>query len=93
MHESWRIRVTGRVQGVGYRDACVGRARALGLTGWVRNRSDATVEALLQGTPDQLEDMLRWMRSGIATARVDDHAVQIEPSLERLRGFERLPTE
>jgi acylphosphatase len=71
----------------------VGRARALGLTGWVRNRSDATVEALLQGTPDQLEDMLRWMRSGIATARVDDHAVQIEPSLERLRGFERLPTE
>jgi len=43
------IRVVGKVQGVGYRQACVRHARALGITGWVRNRLDVSVEAMLQG--------------------------------------------
>lgn len=47
------VRVRGRVQGIGYREACVRRARALGVTGWVRNRMDASVEAMLQGSPLQ----------------------------------------
>ena len=40
MLESWLVRVSGRVQGIGYRQACIGRARELGITGWVRNRMD-----------------------------------------------------
>ena len=55
--ETRLVRVHGRVQGVGYRYACVQHARALGVTGWVRNRMDDTVEALLQGTPQQLARM------------------------------------
>ena len=54
MLESWLVRVSGRVQGIGYREACVGRARELGVTGWVRNRMDDSVEAMLQGSPEQL---------------------------------------
>ena len=48
------VRVYGRVQGVGYREACVCRARALGITGWVRNRVDGSVDVMLQGSPEQL---------------------------------------
>lgn len=59
-----RVVAHGLVQGVGFRYACVQQARALGLTGWVRNRRDGTVEALLQGAPLQIERMCDWMRDG-----------------------------
>ena len=52
------VRVYGRVQGVGFREACVRRAQALGITGWVRNRVDGSVEVMLQGSPEQLADIL-----------------------------------
>lgn len=91
--ESWLVRVRGRVQGVGYRDACVRGAQALGVTGWVRNRMDESVEAMLQGTPDQLADMCRWLRHGLPAARVDELVVtQLPPPFERFDHFDRLPT-
>ena len=71
MIESWLVRVSGRVQGIGFREACVGRARELGITGWVRNRMDESVEAMLQGSPEQLARMCRWLREGMPAARVD----------------------
>jgi acylphosphatase len=61
MLETRLVRVRGRVQGIGYREACVHHARALGVTGWVRNRMDDSVEAMLQGSPQQLEDMCTWL--------------------------------
>src|SRR6185369_14383891 len=64
------VRVRGRVQGVGYRHACVQQARALGVSGWVRNRMDDSVEALLQGTPEQLARMCEWMREDMPAALV-----------------------
>ena len=57
--ECWLVRVRGRVQGIGYREACVHQARALGITGWVRNRMDESVEAMLQGRREQLVQMRR----------------------------------
>lgn len=91
--ECWRLRVRGRVQGVGFRDACLGQARRLGLSGWVRNRTDTSVELLLQGPMPQLEGMSAWLRHGVPIARVD--AVEIErvaEPFEPLDGFERRPT-
>jgi acylphosphatase len=91
--ESWLVRVRGRVQGVGYRWSCVQQARAQGLTGWVRNRVDGSVEALLQGTPEQLTRMCEWMRTGIAGARVDSlEVLERKRSSEPLDRFEQQPT-
>ncbi len=73
--ETLLIRVTGKVQGVGFRFSTLRRAHAVGATGWVRNNEDGSVEALVQGTPEQVDHMLEWMRQGPPSARVDaiDH--------------------
>lgn len=65
-----RLVVTGKVQGVGYRDALQAAARARGVTGWVRNRRDGSVEAILQGTPQAIEAVIVWARRGPPLARV-----------------------
>lgn len=65
------VQVRGRVQGVGYRESCVAQARTRGLRGWVRNRADGSVQALLVGPPAAIESMVGWMRRGPALARVD----------------------
>ena len=57
MLETRLVRVRGLVQGIGYREACVRRAHALSVTGWVRIRMDGSVEAMVQGSPEQLADM------------------------------------
>jgi len=92
--ESWLVRIRGRVQGVGFRDACMRRAHALGITGWVRNRLDGSVEALLQGPSEQLAKMRGWLRHGVSTASVDGlDAVRLQPPLARFDRFECRPTE
>lgn len=91
--ESRLVRARGRVQGIGYRDACIRRARSLGVTGWVRNRFDESVEAMLQGSPRQLELMCEWMRDGMSAALVETLEVTpIEAPFPRFDRFERLPT-
>ena len=93
MIECWRVRVHGRVQGVGYRQVCIEQARALGITGWVRNRLDGSVEATLQGSPQQRAQMSGWLRAGVAQARVDDVDVAaVPPPFARFDRFERWPT-
>src|ERR1700686_988983 len=86
-------RVRGRVQGGGYREACVRHAMALGVTGWVRNRMDGSVEAMLQGSPEQLADMCSWLSEGMSAALVDVLEVtEVLPPFVRFDHFERLPT-
>ena len=85
------VRVHGRVQGVGFREACVAQARRLGVAGWVRNRADGTVEALLQGPDDVLATLRDWLAHGPPAARVDELAVE-EVAPAALAGFERRPT-
>jgi acylphosphatase len=88
------VRVRGRVQGVGYRYACVQQARALGISGWVRNRMDDSVEAMLQGTPEQLERMCDWMNNDMPAALVEAMEVtEVPPPYPKLDHFEQRPTE
>ena len=56
--------VTGRVQGVWFRESCRREAAAAGVTGWVRNAEDGSVQAALEGEPDRVEQLLAWMRVG-----------------------------
>lgn len=67
---SRQIRVSGRVQGVGYRYALRAEAVRLGVTGWVRNRADGSVEALVQGSADAVKKITDWARRGPPAARV-----------------------
>ena len=66
------IVITGRVQGVFYRDSMRREARRLGVTGWVRNCPDGTVRAHVEGAPDAVEALVRWSREGPRHASVDD---------------------
>ena len=91
--DSWLVQVHGRVQGVGYRDACMRYARAQGITGWVRNRMDGSVELMLQGSKEQLADMCSWLRHGIPAASVNKlEDSEVPRPAARLDYFDRLPT-
>ena len=65
-----RLVIRGRVQGVGFREWMIARAQALGLSGWVRNRADGAVEALVAGEADAVEEMMRLCRRGPRLAQV-----------------------
>jgi acylphosphatase len=65
-----RVVIQGRVQGVGYRDWMVAQAQQRGVHGWVRNRPDGSVEALLYGDVDAVEELLRACRRGPRMAAV-----------------------
>lgn len=86
-----RLTISGRVQGVGFRDWMAGRAQALGVSGWVRNRRDGTVEALVDGDTAAVEELLRACRRGPRLAEVDAIDEELaEPIGEP--GFRKLPT-
>lgn len=86
------IRLAGRVQRVGFRDWMVTRARRLGLAGWVRNRHDGTVEALIAGTAPAVEELLRACRRGPPGADVRDIGEEFaDPPTEP--GFYKRPSE
>ena len=67
--------VRGTVQGVGYRYTMRMVAREVGVTGWVRNLRDGAVEAEVQGTEAQIDDVLSWMAAGPPGSRVDSATV------------------
>lgn len=86
-----RLRVHGKVQGVWYRAWSVEQARELGLDGWVRNRSDGTVEAAVSGPDVSVREMVRRCRRGPRAAQVT--MVVETPEAEALApGFRQLPT-
>ena len=81
-----RLRIFGRVQGVFFRQWAVNQARALGVSGWVRNCPDGSVEAYLVGEDEPVLKMIEEMRRGPSQARVDD--LTIEPGeAEEITGF------
>ena len=85
------LSISGSVQGVGFRYSMMEEAERLGVTGWVRNRRDGTVEAVIDGMPDAVSALLAWVRRGPRGAQVTDVQVaEIPGSFER---FEMRPTE
>lgn len=86
-----RVRIHGRVQGVGYRFWTVEQADRRGLDGWVRNRRDGSVEAVFAGPSELVEEMIRRCRHGPSAARVDRIDV-VEQEEDAPPGFLTLPT-
>jgi acylphosphatase len=82
-----RVVVHGRVQGVFFRDSTRQRAQSEGIAGWVANRPDGTVEAVLEGDADALERIVAFMRDGPRGAEVERVEVDDEES-EGLTGFQ-----
>ena len=76
------VRISGRVQGVFFRDATRQKARQLGLAGWVSNMADSRVEAVFEGDPGAVEEAVRWCGEGPEQAAVED----VDASHEEPRG-------
>jgi acylphosphatase len=81
-----RLLISGVVQGVGFRYSMTAQARLLGITGWVRNRRDGSVEAMICGSAVQIEEMLAWSRIGPAGSSVDK--LIVEPAGGDFKDFE-----
>lgn len=89
--ETNRVRVRGKVQGVGFRFSTLRRAHELGVTGWVRNEADGSVQVLLQGTPDQIDRMLSWLQYGPPNASVEHVDVEhLYTEDRRYESFQQL---
>ena len=82
------IRIEGKVQGVWFRDCTIQAARAIGVSGWVRNRDDGSVEVYAIGEPELVERLTDRLREGSPASRVDSIDVQEAP-LQPVDGFTR----
>lgn len=83
--------ITGHVQGVGYRNYMLHKARQFHITGWVRNRSDGSVEAVIQGTPEDVEALIVRAHRGPPKASVS--GVSVTETSGHFKAFVALPTE
>jgi acylphosphatase len=88
-HMAVRVVISGRVQGVWYRNWTVGEAEARGVDGWVRNRADRTVEALFSGPEARVREMINVCHDGPPLAKVDGVTEYPEPALEAGAGFKQ----
>lgn len=81
------VRVEGVVQGVFFRDYTQREARSLGLSGWVRNRADGTVETVLEGEAGKVTQMIAWLHLGSPQAKVRKVLVSEEQPLGDKSAF------
>lgn len=79
--------VKGRVQGVGYRDFVDTYAKDHGLTGWIKNNHDGSVELVLQGTPDSLKQAVETIQNGSVLAQVESFATDWRTPKKTLDSF------
>lgn len=73
------VLVTGKVQGVWFRESTRQEAERLGVSGWVRNLPDGRVEAVFTGPPQAVDELVAWCRKGPPNARVDGVAATAQP--------------
>ncbi|MEO1767868.1 acylphosphatase [Thiobacter aerophilum] len=85
-----RLRIHGRVQGVFFRESMRQQALALGVTGWVRNCSDGSVEAVVHGTATAVAQLIAWARRGPELAQVE--GMEVEAADGVFDDFRRLPS-
>jgi acylphosphatase len=90
--EARQIVITGLVQGIGYRWSMVEAARNFGVTGWVRNRRDGSVEACLCGDGEAVARLVAWARRGPPGASVEHVHVELAEAQD-FSGFELRPTD
>ena len=83
-----RVRISGRVQGVFFRDSTREKAEELGLSGHVMNTPDGDVEAVFEGPEESIEEMVRWCGQGPPQASVENVDVDYEPPGDDPKGFE-----
>jgi acylphosphatase len=83
----YRVLISGRVQGVFFRDTCRRMAERHGVSGWVRNLPDGRVEAVFEGQDGQVGRLVEWSRRGPGSAVVQDVRIQAEPP-EGISGFQ-----
>jgi acylphosphatase len=86
--ERARVVVSGRVQGVFFRDSTREKAESLSLAGWVKNRSDGTVEAVFEGPSERVREMIEWCESGPSHAEVENVEANFETPENDLPSFE-----
>jgi acylphosphatase len=86
-----RLRIEGRVQGVWFRESMRQEAESLGITGWVRNRLDGSVEAVVQGGPEAVAAITAWARRGPDHAEVR-RLEEFEEPAGGFTAFEKKPT-
>ncbi|WP_233866204.1 acylphosphatase [Paraburkholderia adhaesiva] len=87
--ETYHVRVRGTVQGVGFRHATVRQAHALRIRGYVANMEDGSVEAVIQGSANQVDRMLSWLRHGPPAARVMEVISEEQFTDKRYERFEQ----
>ncbi|MDR1318156.1 MAG: acylphosphatase [Treponema sp.] len=85
--KAFYIRISGRVQGVGFRYTCRNEACRLGIRGWVRNNYNGDVEVWAEGSAEKLECFLRWLRRGPPGARVDSADCETRQPTGKYQGF------
>jgi acylphosphatase len=83
-----RVRVSGQVQGVFFRDSTRRKAEELGLAGWVKNVPDGQVEALFEGPSRKVREMVRWCEEGPQRASVENVDTNFESASGDLEGFQ-----
>ncbi|HWP23421.1 MAG TPA: acylphosphatase [Candidatus Binatia bacterium] len=81
------LKISGRVQGVYYRASTLQQAQRLGLTGWVRNCPDGSVEAVAEGPRHKIDELIAWCKNGPPGARVAEVAVRWEAPQHAFHGF------
>lgn len=87
-----RLRIHGLIQGVGYRESMRCEAEKLGVSGWVRNRRDGTVEALICGTDHAIAAIIAWTRTGPRFSKVERVLIENDEVITSV-GFTVIPTE
>ena len=88
MKKRLHLIIEGKVQGVFFRDNTCSKAKELGLTGWIRNNSDNTVEAIFEGNEDKLKEMIEFCNKGPDGADVKKLNIIWEESDEEFVSFE-----
>ena len=87
-----RLEITGQVQGVGFRWSMAEQAGRLGVRGWVRNRRDGSVEAMVAGDSASVDQLIVWARKGPPTAAVEAVNVNPDSAETEFGSFEQWPT-